>query len=328
MMSAEEKEDLSLSLKEPQENVERQPLTEEPTVRRKSERVRTLTEKGKELQEEKLKNLQHRYAIVFEKWRYEARLSKVMLRKEASESELSELIDNINITCKDVQTVYEQIREVDTPDADLRRKVDACASLSDFIVNKAMKSLKGEQDEESWPDIGSCLGSDSFKSRSRGSKSSKSQSSSPSIKMLDAEAEAAASQEILAVMEEQEKEAAELQKLERENFEKQQAMEEQRRKIERLEEVKKLNAAKARVRVYNVAENISDSQSLLQSVRAASERQVVHDASCSPLQALNTAQVLNPTSHVFVPLASTFANQAQQNTGTQPRANTSQTLNA
>lgn len=36
-------------------------ITEQRTVR-KGERVRTLTEKGKALQEEKLKGLQHKYA--------------------------------------------------------------------------------------------------------------------------------------------------------------------------------------------------------------------------------------------------------------------------
>ena len=40
---------------------------------RRSERRRTLTEKGKELQEEKVKSVKCRYRITYEKWRYHAR---------------------------------------------------------------------------------------------------------------------------------------------------------------------------------------------------------------------------------------------------------------
>uniref|UniRef100_A0AAV2LES7 Alkylated DNA repair protein AlkB homologue 8 N-terminal domain-containing protein n=1 Tax=Knipowitschia caucasica TaxID=637954 RepID=A0AAV2LES7_KNICA len=76
-------------------------------------------------------------------------------------------------------------------------------------------------------------------------------------------------------MEEQERQANELRKLEvetkqseLENLVRQQAMEEQRRKIDRLEEVKKLNAAKARVKVYQEAEHYSGSQSLSSKHRA------------------------------------------------------------
>ena len=46
---------------------------------RRSERCRTLTERGKELQEEKLKSVKRRYRITYEKWRYHARLAKEIL---------------------------------------------------------------------------------------------------------------------------------------------------------------------------------------------------------------------------------------------------------
>ena len=326
MTAKTNEEQQSMVLMEPND-VEQLQATEEQTVR-KSERARTLTEKGKEFQEEKLKGLQHRYAVVFEKWRYEARLSKVMLRKEASESELNELIYNINVTCKDVQAVYEQIRQIDTPNADTRRKVDACSSLSAFIIKQAQKYLKGQEDEEPWPDFGSCLGSESSKSRSKSqmSKSSSSQCRSQTAKKVEAEAEAAASKEVLAVMEEQEKEAAELQKLELEHFERQQAMEEQRRKIERLEEVKKLNAAKARVKVYDDAENISENQSVLQSVKAASDSQALPNVFRRSLQALDTSQVLYAEGPTFNPHFAPV--KVQHDVGTQPLSNTSQKLNA
>ena len=46
---------------------------------RRSERRRTLTEKGKEKKEEKLKSVKRRYRITYEKWRYHARLAKEIL---------------------------------------------------------------------------------------------------------------------------------------------------------------------------------------------------------------------------------------------------------
>ncbi|KAL4008603.1 hypothetical protein ACER0C_002455 [Sarotherodon galilaeus] len=331
MVDKDLEEHHAVPLTEVEENDDEQ-ITELQTVR-KSERVRTLTEKGKELQEKKLKGLQHRYAVVFEKWRYEARLSKVILRNEVSESELNELINNVNVACKDVQTIYEQIRQIQTPDADERRKVDACTSLSSFIVRRAEKHLQGDLadgDEEPWPDVGSCLGSESTKSRSksRRSKSSSSQSYSQTIKRIEAEAEAAACQEVLAVMEDQEREAAELQKLELENLERQQTMEEQRRRIERLEEVKKLNAARANVKVYAEAESISESRSLVRSIKTGSETSAIPAPPQFPSQAPNTTQAHNATSHAFVPHTPTVINQAQQNPGVQPKATTGQALNA
>ncbi|XP_032411399.1 uncharacterized protein LOC116714770 isoform X2 [Xiphophorus hellerii] len=329
MTDKDHKELYAVSCTEVEENDTEQ-ISEPQTVRR-SERVRTLTEKGKELQEEKLKTLQHRYAVGFEKWRYEARLSKVKLRKEASDSELKELINNVNITCRDMQTIYEEIRQMQTPDADARRKVDACTSLSAFIVRRAEKQLQGhfaEGDEEPWPDFGSCLGSESTTSRSKSRRSKSSSESSQTTKRLEAEAEAAASQEILAVMEEQEKETIELQKLERENLERQQAMEEQRRKIKRLEEVKKFNAAKARAKVYDEVESISASQSSSQSIKAESEIQAIPVRAHSSSPALNATQFHNATIVGSVPHIPTVINQTQQSPGEQPKATISQTLKA
>ncbi|XP_014852373.1 PREDICTED: inner centromere protein-like [Poecilia mexicana] len=234
MTDKDHKELSAVSCTEVEENDAEQ-ISEPQTVRR-SERVRTLTEKGKELQEEKLKTLQHRYAVGFEKWRYEARL----------------------------------------------------------------------------------------RSKSRRSKSSS--SSSQTTKRLEAEAEAAASQEILTVMEEQEKETIELQKLERENLERQQAMEEQRRKIKRLEEIKIFNAAKARVKVYEEAESISASQSSSQSIKAESEIQAIPVTAHSSSPALNVTQFHYATSTGSVLQIPTVVNQTQQSPGEQPKATMSQTL--
>lgn len=102
--------------------------TEEAEVKRlrRSERTRTLTEKGKEFEEERLKSVQRRYRIIYEKWRSHARISKEILTDDASADELNELIENIQSTCSDVKGIYEELRRIQTPESDLRRRVDTC----------------------------------------------------------------------------------------------------------------------------------------------------------------------------------------------------------
>ena len=272
---------------------------------RKSERKRTLTLKGRELQEEKLMSVQRRYNIAYLRWRGQAKMSRAVLDKssgDASEEELKELIMNIEDNCSDVKNIYEELRRFETPEPDLRRKVDTCVSLSEFILQKATGQLKGHSsagEEEEWPDFGSILDSTDSMSKppSHNSKCGSTHSSSNTFKRNEAAAEAAASQEVLSVLDEQERETRELlrlqaeekqrlaqfeseklameaeslakqkameaevlvrqQAMEAETLARQQAINERQRRIERLEEVKKLNAAQARVRVYDAAERNS-----------------------------------------------------------------------
>ena len=123
-------------------------------------------------------------------------------------------------------------------------------------------------------------------------------SSSIAVRRNEAAAEAAASQEILAVLEEQEKEETELQRLEAEdkqrqaifeaeNLARQQTMEDRRRKLNRLEEVKKLNAAKARVKVYDQAEENVEAVDLLYEVKPNTTQAFL---TSSPSSSLNLFQ--------------------------------------
>lgn len=93
---------------------------------RRSETVKTLTEKGKELQEERLKSVQRRYKILYEKWRCQARMSKEILKYEASAEDLTELIDNIKRTSSNVLTIYEELRQMQTPAPDLVFHASSC----------------------------------------------------------------------------------------------------------------------------------------------------------------------------------------------------------
>lgn len=257
---------------------------------RRSERTRTLTERGVGFQEERLKSVQRRYRIIYEKWRYHARLGREILTDEPSKEELNELIKNMKGTCSDVKVIYEELRRLQAPETELRRKVDTCISLSDFIIRKAEKQLKEHttgEEEEPWPDVGSILDSTGSLLRRPGlhrSKCGSIHSSIHSVKRSEAAAEVAASQVVLAVLDEQEREEIELQKLETENLARQQAIQDKRRKLNRLEEIKKLNAAQARVKVYNQAEENSEAINSL------------HD-----FEPTRDSQVLNALSPPFIP---------------------------
>lgn len=111
--------------------------SEEVKGLRRSERTRTLTEKGKEPLGERLKSVHRRYRIIYEKWRYHARIGKEILTDDAAEDELKELSGNIDSTCSDVKVIYEELRQIQTPEPDLRRRVDSCISLSGFIIQRA-----------------------------------------------------------------------------------------------------------------------------------------------------------------------------------------------
>ena len=237
---------------------------------------------------------------------------------EASKDELNQLIENIQNTCSEVKVIYEELRRIQTPEQDLRRRVDKCVELSGFITQRADRQLKGlttDDEEEPWPDVGSTLDSTGSTSKpmSYRSKCGSATSSSIAVRRNEAAAEAAASQEILAVLEEQEKEETELQRLEAEdkqrqaifeaeNLARQQTMEDRRRKLNRLEEVKKLNAAKARVKVYDQAEENVEAVDLLYEVKP-NTTQAVHTSSPSfiPQPLPISIQAPHTSSPSFIP---------------------------
>ena len=211
------------------------------------------------------------------------------LKDRLSEELLKDIIGDIAGLSADVQLIYDELRNVSTPDQDTRRKVDLCVEISNFIVSKASSRLDGEAkeaEEVKWPEAGSLFGTSSSKSGSFTTelKVPSINSSRSSIKRQEAAAEAAASEAVLKVLEQQEKETQEIQRLEAEvkrkiadeqaaivkrSLEREaeevkikaqleeehrallRALQEKRRKVQKLEAVKNLNAARARMQVYD-----------------------------------------------------------------------------
>ncbi|KAK3518324.1 hypothetical protein QTP86_004178, partial [Hemibagrus guttatus] len=209
----------------------------------------------------------------------------------------------------DVQRVYDDLRKISTPDQDIRRRVDLCVEISNFVVSRASSRLDGktsEGEEQDWSEAGSLFNSSSCKSGSVTSilKGSSEHSSRSSVKRQEAAADAAASQAVLEVLQEQNKEQLEIQlleaqvkkkmadqeaavvkrrlereaeevkrriqreeeeakfkaQLEEEHAALQKTLEEKRRKIQHLEAVKGLNAAHARLQVYDQEKVVEEDQ--------------------------------------------------------------------
>lgn len=240
---------------------------------RRGERVRSLTEKGKELQEEKIRGLKKRFQSVYERWKSCAETAKESQAQQFSNEMLQDLIEEITNASSEVRLVYEELRKNIIPDGDTRRRTDVCEAVTHRIVDSTLSRIQVRapdqqpQDEEYICDMSSppaprnSRSSHHSKSISRsGSNASSKRSSLSSLRKIAA-AEVAATQAALEIMKEKERHLQEIEKLETENRQRiaqqqaenaarRKAVQEKRRELERLEAVKKLNAAKARMEIY------------------------------------------------------------------------------
>ncbi|XP_030606244.1 uncharacterized protein LOC115794743 [Archocentrus centrarchus] len=258
---------------------------------RRSQRTRTLTEKGREMQDEKIKALQQRFNYIYDKWRKQVKSAKkTLLQADIMSADLlNDIIGDVTGLSADVQCVYDELRKIITPDQVTRRRVDQCVEISTFVVSRASSRLHGvipEKEEQGWPEAGSVFDSSSYNSGSVTSIliGTSEHSSRSSVKRQDAAAEIAASQAVLKVLQDQEREQVEIEcleaefkrkiaeqeaaavkrrlqreeeeakfkaQLEEEHAMLQRTLEEKRRRIQHLEAVKNLTAAQARMQVYD-----------------------------------------------------------------------------
>ena len=140
----------------------------EPQEPRRSQRVRTLTEKGKERYGGKIKELQQRFNYIYGKWRIHVKAAKQTL-SQSTEPLSDDLLQDIigERLSADVQRSYE-LRKVSPPDQDTRQRVDLCVGITKFIVSRASSRLGGKvpEQEQDWPEAGSLFNSGSSKSGS------------------------------------------------------------------------------------------------------------------------------------------------------------------
>ena len=123
--------------------------TQAATGLRRSQRIRKLTEKGQELQESKSKSLQLRFKSAYDQWKVLVKETKKQLDKPLSSEILQDITTKIQGTSSDVKQAYDDVRQVITPDADTRRRVDTCDAVSKQLLDFAWKKQEEEDNSQS-----------------------------------------------------------------------------------------------------------------------------------------------------------------------------------
>ena len=110
-------------------------------------RVRKLTEKGQELHDEQLRKVAHRFSLSYEKWKAIIKDAKGTLSGQCPNDLLHEHITKVSIASKNLNDVYEELRHINIPDQDKRRRVDTCEAVTKRIIETARGYLKTEKGE-------------------------------------------------------------------------------------------------------------------------------------------------------------------------------------
>ncbi|XP_057215222.1 nestin-like [Triplophysa rosa] len=304
----------------------------------RSQRIRKFTEKGKELHEEKVMRIMNHFCGSYGKWKALAKDARQRLIGCLSNDMLQSLIRTINFALEYVNVAYEELCQNASPDSETRRRIDTCGAVTKMIVESARSRL-GEETEVQDPlglckDTGSVLSS--IVSHNSNSSHRRSRSSSQSIhnlsvssrgsslsssKKQEAAAEIAATEATLKILQQQEQELEELQrleaenkmrkaeqeaeavkrqlqreeeeaklrvKIEAENATRRKALEGKKRELECLETLKGLNAAKARMQVYVQNDDLkNDTKKLLHECKPVEKKHGPKLSSyyqCLPLQ--------------------------------------------
>ena len=191
--------------------------SEEP---RRSERARTLTEKGKEFQKENTKGLLLRFDSIYDRWKALTKVAKKSVTKQDPSNILEEHICTIERELSELNIVYDEYRRIDSPDHEMRCKMDKCVSVTGIVVKNAQSQIQGTEEEIVWPDAGSVFASSASSVSLAASKYSKVNSilsNVSSVKRQEAAAEYAGTQAVLKIMAEQELHREKLQRLETED---------------------------------------------------------------------------------------------------------------
>ncbi|XP_029682376.1 uncharacterized protein [Takifugu rubripes] len=186
---------------------------EEP---RRSERDRTLTEKGKEFHKEKTKGLLLRFDSIYDRWKALSKVAKRSVIKE-DPSNILEHISTVQRELSELNIVYDEYRRIDSPEHEMCRKMDKCVSVTGIVVQNAQFQMQGTAEKIVWPDAGSVFASSVSSGSHSASKYSKANSvvsNVSSAKRQEAAAEYAATQAVLKIMAEQEGHQEKLQRLE------------------------------------------------------------------------------------------------------------------
>lgn len=216
-----------------------------------------------------------------------------------------------------MKQAYVELRSYETLDADTRRRVDTCDAVSNKIIQQAQEIFAAAAEETGienkpvrWSEAGSVFISAASQRSKQSSSVRSSRSSRLSVKRQEAAAELVATEATLKVMEQMERERKKLEDLEAENkqrlakqeaenAETQRALEQKRRELERLETVKKMNAARAQLKVYEQESNSDEEISDVLHNKSYSGRSTSKQQKRTPYEQFHTGRWNNSTSKSF-----------------------------
>ncbi|XP_076858013.1 uncharacterized protein LOC143512031 [Brachyhypopomus gauderio] len=222
---------------------------------RHSVRARCPTEKMRAFQREEAEKREKRLLSRYDQWKIQARKAREQLMSDIPESQLGLLIDTLEKGKDDIMKMFFEIRDIITPTAELRRRVDACEAVTKDIVKIAYERIAGvdgefnaEHEKGRLQELLDHVYAHSIYGSVISQRSSKSGlhsiASSVVAKRADAAADLAAKEAEYEMLLEERKH--------REIIEQQQrALEVQRHELERLQAERELKAARARLEAYN-----------------------------------------------------------------------------
>ncbi|XP_035530714.1 uncharacterized protein LOC118337722 [Morone saxatilis] len=255
--------------------------------RRKTGRTRKLTEKGKALLDDKLKNLNASFVKMYRRWKYHINGLKRSIKNNDADDLIDEIVNAINTIQVDIDKTYLEIRAISSPEPDIRRMNDTCQAFTRIANIKVQHFRSGDNSEDiSWPDAKSVFDStvssvsSAQTAKSKASSKASRHSSILSLNAKQAEAEVVATQEVIKITNAQHQQKEEIQRLEveeqilkaereakereieadsarkraqfiAESADRKMKLEGKRREVERLEELKGHVAAQARLQVYS-----------------------------------------------------------------------------
>ena len=223
---------------------------------RRSEQPSAPTEKMLIYQKEELSKKEKRLLSLYEQWKMLIRKSKQNLKTNISEAELATMADNIEKGMNDIIKVYSEMRVHATPSTELRRKMDACEAVtSDLlrVIYERLSAIDGEFDADIERQHLHQLHANDYAysvygSASQSGASHRSETASIVAKRIDAAAELAAKEAQFKIIQVELKQKEKIRTMEEQH---RKELDMQRSELERIQAEKDMEAAPARLMIYD-----------------------------------------------------------------------------
>ena len=154
---------------------------------------------------------------LYGKWKYHINGLRQTIRENDAVDLIEDVASTINSIQDQIDETYLKIRDIATPEPEIRRINDTCNALTVTANKRAQQYLSGNEDSEvvPWPEAESVFDNTvSSASSLKPSCKSNTSSSLSRYNKLQAAAEVAATQEVLKIMKEQHQREEEIRKLE------------------------------------------------------------------------------------------------------------------